>query len=361
MRVTRATPPSPGLGRRGARGKDVAFGIVAVLFTGFWLVAAVRAWPAIAPGSRPTTTPRPSAEVGVPRLAGRIAVAAGGDILLIREGRMSVLAPGGGRRDPALAPDGSRIAYSVRGSIDGRRIFDGKTVPGHLEYASIVARAVAGGSDELLVDGLQRRDAGGFHVVEFETQPAWSPDGESLAFISDGGAGADLQVYAPATRRVRTLSQGSVLADPAWSPDGSTIAVTTYTSGTPGILLVPVEGAGQPRRVELDREGQAYRPSYSPDGRWIVATFRTPRGSDLVAIELASSRATSLTTDGRSWGAVFSPDGEHVAFLREHDGRIDLFAMEVGEALRNGAAPKDARQVTDDGRLDGASRPSWSR
>ena len=340
--------------------KDATFGAVAAVLALVWIVAAVRVWPAIAPGPRATTTPRSSSAVEVPRLTGRLALAAGGDVFLLQDGRMSPVATGGGRRDPALAPDGSRVAYSVQTSIDGKRLTqDGQVVPAHLDYASVATRSTTGGVEEVLVNGLQRRDPNGLHVVEFETQPAWSPDGSQIAFISDGGGGADLQILSLATKRIATLSQGSVLEDPSWSPDGKTVAVTTYSAGSPGVLLVPADGKAA-RKLEIAHNGDAYRASYSPDGRWLLVTLRTDRGNDLVAVELATDRAVDLTMDGKSWAGVFSPDGSSVAFLREHQGQIDLFVLDVGKTLGAGAAPKDAQQITRDGRLDGTARPSWS-
>src|SRR3989442_15850264 len=70
-----------------------------------------------------------------------------------------------------------------------------------------------------------------------------------------------------------TLSQGSNLSDPAWSPDGKTIAVTSYTLGAPRLLLVAADGrAANPFKIVPN--GEPYRPAYSPDGDWILYTLR---------------------------------------------------------------------------------------
>lgn len=155
------------------------------------------------------------------------------------------------------------------------------------------------------------------------------------------------------------LSQGAELADPAWSPDGTAIATTTYNTAVPGILVWDAKRPGVAERLDLP-EGEAYRPSFSPDGEWIVYTLRVDGRNDLHAFELATGTDVALTTDGRSWNPVFAPDGDWIAFLRERDGTVDLYAMELAEALAGGR-PKEALKLTRGEGVDAASRPSWGR
>ncbi len=153
------------------------------------------------------------------------------------------------------------------------------------------------------------------------------------------------------------LSQGSNLADPAWSPDGKTVAVTSYTLGNPRLLLVPADGRASIPVTTPD--GEPYRASYSPDGTWLVYTLRHDNRNDLHAIQMGgTARDIALTNDGASWNAVFSPDGKQMAFLRETGGVIDLYSMDLGDALTGGAAKNPVKLTRGEG-IDGASRPAW--
>src|SRR5437899_1235082 len=157
--------------------------------------------------------------------------------------------------------------------------------------------------------------------------------------------------------RVALLSQGSNLADPVWSPDGQTIAVTSYTLGEPRLLLVAADGRVS-NPVKLSAGGEPYRPSYSPDGSWLVYTLRHEGKNDLHAVQVRGARDVALTNDGKSWNGVFSPDGKQMAFLRERDGVIDLYVMDLAEAL-SGGSPKTAVRLTHGEGIDGSSRPAW--
>jgi Tol biopolymer transport system component len=106
--------------------------------------------------------------------------------------------------------------------------------------------------------------------------------------------------------------------------------------------------------------GESYRPSYSPDGLWITYTLRHEARNDVHAVEVKTGKDVELTTDGKSWNSVFSPDGKQLAFLRESGGVIDLYTLEVSDALTGGTARAAVKLTRGEG-IDGDSRPAWGR
>src|SRR5207249_10864293 len=109
---------------------------------------------------------------------------------------------------------------------------------------------------------------------------------------------------------------------------------------------------------EIVRDGEPYRPAYAADGDWLLYTLRHGENNGRHLAQLSGARDSALTTDGRSWNGVFSPDGRQVAFLREQNGAIGLFAMELGEVL-SGGLPRQPVKLTRGEGLDGESRPAW--
>jgi len=106
-----------------------------------------------------------------------------------------------------------------------------------------------------------------------ELWPSWSPDGHRIAFLRRGPTGLRIYMVSPLGGLARKVSDfpAGRSASPAWSPDGRWLAVARAPSpgerGLDGIYLVPVEG-GEPRRLELARDaGSVARPTFSPDGR----------------------------------------------------------------------------------------------
>src|SRR5437660_4555411 len=96
-----------------------------------------------------------------------------------------------------------------------------------------------------------------------DSQPAWSPDGRSIAFVSDYVPGG-LYVMDSDGRHVRLLRR--LGGQPAWSPDGRSIALTGAIPQVPGISVLNLRsGAVNPISVDEDEH-----PTWSPDGKHIA-------------------------------------------------------------------------------------------
>jgi Tol biopolymer transport system component len=130
-------------------------------------------------------------------------------------------------------------------------------------------------------------------------------------------------------------------SDPAWSPDGRKVAFVSRRDGRREIYVVNADGSGL-QRLTYSPKGE-YAPVWSPDGRKIAFLRLTWQRGELYVMNADGSGELRLTPrigNKPVWalpvGAAWSPDGRMLAFSTKRTGNWDLYLINAdGSGLRN--------------------------
>lgn len=158
--------------------------------------------------------------------------------------------------------------------------------------------------------------------------PAWSPDGNQVAYVSYVGGFPDIYVSDLATgRRRRLTSNRSTNITPTYSPDGGTIAYSSGVGRDMEIYLM--NNIGSDARPFSPAFGIDLAPSFSPDGSALI--FASERGGRLHLYKKSvhgNEAATRLTFSGyQNDSPDWSPDSTKVAFTRFEGGKYDIYTI----------------------------------
>ena len=156
-------------------------------------------------------------------------------------------------RSPSIAPDGTRVAFSLSSS-DGQQI------------ASVDMSA----SDFRLLT----RSPG------INSWPAYSPKGDRIAFGSSRAGDFEIHVMNADGSETRRLTKSPGMdVRPAWSPDGKRLAFTTNRDGNYEVYVMNADGS-EPRNL-TNHPGRDDFPAWSPDGRHVLLVSERAGKSDL--------------------------------------------------------------------------------
>jgi len=196
-------------------------------------------------------------------------------------------------RESALSPSGARAAFSFRGEI--------VTVPAEKGDPRNLTNSVA----------------------VHDRSPAWSPDGQSIAWFSDASGEYQLYIGAQdgkgAPRAIKVMGEGFYDA-PVWSPDSQKIA---YYDNSQSVYWLDVK-TGLSRKIA---QQHTYSPvitiSYvwSPDSKWLAYAMDNPAGLTTVYAYSLEQAKVFQVTDGLSdvKSPAFDRSGKYLFFLASTD------------------------------------------
>ncbi len=226
--------------------------------------------------------------------------------------------------EPAIAPDRSEIAFSSGGDL--------WTVP------------AGGGDARLLVS----------HPAN-ESHPVYSPDGRTLAFVSDRTGGGDIYLLTIASGDLRqlTFDDGNDLLD-GWSRDGQWIYFSSGSREIAGNDIYRVRASGgTPMLVSADRFTNEFAAAASPDGRSIAFSARgngpgqwwRKGHSHLDESEIWIMRGLSTTgyekvvdRGAKNYWPMWAADGRSLYFMSDRSGAENIWVKPLSG---------EARQVTE--------------
>jgi dipeptidyl aminopeptidase/acylaminoacyl peptidase len=231
--------------------------------------------------------------------------------------------------DVRISPDGGRVLYVVAEPDLSSSVY-------HTNVWLVLAR---GGDPVQLTQRTKKNDS-----------PRWSPDGKTVAFLSDRSGKPQIWLIAPAGGKARKLTDvPGAVKDLEWSPDGKTIAFRATDAETPDeakrkkhkddvVLLgrhwkrdhlYVTDLAGKKLRRLTKGDFHVIDFSWSPDSARLAYTRQpTPseddiRRTDIAVIPAAGGESRMLVErPGPDFQPRWSPDGKTIAFL-SRDGQTD--------------------------------------
>lgn len=196
-------------------------------------------------------------------------------------------------RNAAPAPDGERVALEARGEIF-------VAAPGSEDWRNLTASP-------------------GVH----DRQPAWSPAGDRLAWLSDASGEYRLMLGRPddaAEARAIDLPRTAYYSTPIWSPDGRYLLLRDNHLA----LWLIESGTGLARKIDADTLHDPRRhidPVWSGDSRWVAYSKNLPSHLRAVFLYSVDRRQTYQVTDAGvdAISPAFDRGGQYLYFLASTD------------------------------------------
>jgi len=250
-------------------------------------------------------------------------------------------------RDPAVSPDGRRLAFVRADSLDIDRI-------GVADLADPASARLVTGPDDGLWD---------------HREPAWSHDGERICYSTKN----DLWLLDPATGAARPLTRdGREDREPCWSAGDRHVYFSSYRDNVRALWRVR-PGAGAAERLTLGGSAEMH-PSLAATIQVLAYATQAEGNLDLLVEDRRTGRTTRFSGQHDDGYPSLTPDGRRLAFVSDRWGdRAEVWLQDLADGQPAGEPRRLTEQaghashpaISPDGawvayyRFDGDARDLW--
>ena len=179
--------------------------------------------------------------------------------------------------------------------------------------------------------------------------PAWSPDGKRLALALSGSEGAPgIYILDLATQALtRITDDPSIDTEPEWSPDGRSLYFTSDRAGSPQIYEINAEPGAHPKRITFEGNYNA-RPRISPDGSELAMVTLDDGNYRIAVQDLHSGTVRVLSHGHLDESPSFAPNGATLIYSqREGNGNAGSLAKVAVDGLTGQTLKAEEGEVRD--------------
>ncbi|MBS1607888.1 MAG: S9 family peptidase [Bacteroidetes bacterium] len=181
-----------------------------------------------------------------------------------------------------------------------------------------------------------------------ETNPSFSPDGNTIAFVSNRTPDPDknenteiytMEVKADAPMKKITSWPGNDI-NPQWSPDGKWIAYLQSSSDKPftmygeNYLAVVSKDGGDARLLSKQTDRPVRNPRWSNDGKSISVLMEDDRQCNVILFDVPSGQMTRITEGNKSFAELETQNGNWVTTMSDPKTPLEIYALEKNNLRR---------------------------